>query len=157
MAIVKAVFLSMLLAHPAHAATRADLERVAVETAARHGIPPALLLGVCQTESNWEPHALGDGGASFGVCQIQIGTGLPILYTVAMCFNPRRGRRETMRRVLMTPAANIHLAAVLLRTYIDRFGDETLAVMAYNGGPDHPLLKHWLKVREAKRRYEEKR
>lgn len=136
--------------------TRAALERLAALAAEKHGVPRALVQGACKIESAWQPHAIGDDGASIGVCQIKIDTALDLYGRNWLRDRPTDERREAVRKILFNPAANIQLSALLLRRYLDRFaGDETLALMAYNGGPDHPLIKYVTKARAAQAQYQE--
>lgn len=134
--------------------TRAALEHRADIAAEKHGIPADLIKAVCKIESAWQPSAIGDDGASIGVCQIQIDTGLALYGKSWRRDKPETERRDAMQAILLSPVANIQISALLLRRYLDRFGgDETLAIMAYNGGPDNALIRYYLKVRTAQATY----
>lgn len=121
--------------------------------AAQYGVAPELLRAVCTVESSWRADAIGDDGESIGLCQIQIDTGLTLQGRRWKHDLTPTERRVAMRQLLLSPTVNIHLAAKLLRQHLDRFGgDETLAVAAYNGGPNHKLIRYVLKVRSTKTR-----
>lgn len=151
------VILALFASLPAQGApSRAELERYADQAAAEQRVPVRLLKAVCTVESDWRPRVQGDDGASIGLCQIQINTGLLLYGPAWMRGQPESARRAAMRRMLLTPTANLRVAARLLRRYLDRFdGDETLALMAYNGGPNHALIRYVLKVRAAQGGYTE--
>lgn len=146
--------LAMLLAAlPAHAA-RPQLEAMAERAAAWHHVPAALLKAVCKVESNWRPHVAGDGGRSVGLCQVGIDTALQIYGRAWMRGKPELHRRAAMRKLLQKPQVNLCLAAALLRRYLDEFdGDETAALVAYNGGQRIGLIDYIRKVRKARSQY----
>lgn len=123
-----------------------------IESAAtQYNVPSDLLRAVCTVESNLRADAVGDDGHSIGLCQIKIDTGLMLYGSRWRAAEPPEARRAAMRRLLLQPAINARLAARLLRQHLDRFGgDETLALAAYNGGPDHALIRYVLKVRAAR-------
>lgn len=144
----------LAVALDAHA-SRPQLEALAERAAERYGVPQALLKAVCHVESAWRPRAIGDDGASIGLCQIQVPTALALVGKGWRARLPQDERRATMRRLLLRPEPNVDIAARLLRRYLDRFdGDETLAALAYNGGPEHLLIDYLRKVRRARARYE---
>lgn len=133
---------------------RAQLEATAIRAAKRHHIPPDLLLAVCLVESHWRSNAVGDDGRSIGVCQIQINTALHLYGDGWLPERSREERRAMMMKILKNPEQNINLAARLLRRYLTRFHeDETLAILAYNGGPENALIRYVNKVRRARLHY----
>jgi soluble lytic murein transglycosylase-like protein len=144
----------LAVALDAHA-SRPQLEALADRAAERHGVPPALLKAVCQVESAWRARAIGDDGASIGLCQVQVPTALALVGRTWRARLADSERRAAMRRLLLQPEPNVDIAARLMRSYLERFeGDETLAVLAYNGGPGHLLIDYLRKVRRARARYE---
>lgn len=119
--------------------------------AARHNVPADLLRAVCVVESNLRAAAIGDDGKSIGLCQVQIDTGLLLYGRQWRAAEAPEARRAAMRKILLNPESNARLAARLLRQHLDRFeGDETLALAAYNGGPNHALIRYVLRVRAAR-------
>lgn len=82
----------------------------------RHGVDPALLAAVAQTESNFNPSAVSSAGA----------TGL-------MQFMPATARGLGVDPA--DPASAVDGAARYLRQLTDRFGSTSLALAAYNAGP----------------------
>lgn len=109
-----------------------------IETvAASYGIPLMLLTALCTVESNLRNVVnIDDGGrASYGICQIQVRTGLEYgLKNNSELLNPRR---------------NAEIAARILRSHYNRFHSWDKAIMAYNAGPYKPLrnVKYLRKVK----------
>ncbi len=88
------------------------------------GIPPALLLAVCQTESNFRNVTVAMDGtsASYGICQVKLGT--------ARMFTPRLSYQS-----LLIPKENARYAAKYLAYQLKRYsGCVHCAVSAYNAG-----------------------
>lgn len=50
--------------------TNGDLESYATDVALQHGLNPTHFTQVIACESNWDAHALGDYGTSYGLVQI---------------------------------------------------------------------------------------
>jgi len=86
-------------------------------SAAKHGLDPALLKAVIQAESGFNANAVSSAGAR-GLTQLMpdtaagLGVGDPF-----------------------DPAQSIEGGARYLKAQLDRFGDEALALAAYNAGP----------------------
>jgi soluble lytic murein transglycosylase len=119
-----------LLASPAHAATHDRMHRVeglggAVESAsAEFGIDPMLLLAVIEVESMYRPQAVSSVGAR-GLMQVKPSTAKWIAKKTGL---PQGD--------LFDVAYNVRIGTAYLNYLIDRFGDYSHAVMAYNLGPN---------------------
>lgn len=100
----------------------------------KYGIEPALLKAVCETESNWRAHAIGDDGKSIGLCQINPETALRMFPKDWYGNLPYKRRVTEMRKLLLDPEANMHIAAVYLKHLMVKYDDVTLVLMAWNAG-----------------------
>ena len=84
--------------------------------ASKHGIDPAIIAGLIETESNWNPNAISPSGAK-GLTQFMDPTAAEFGVNV------------------FDPASAIDGGAKYLRYLVDYFnGDLRLAIFAYNGG-----------------------
>lgn len=93
-----------------------DLQPHIAAAAQQTGVDPALLTGMMMTESGGNPAAVSPAGA-IGPMQLMPGTAGDLRV------NPR------------DPAQNIAGGAAYYRQQADKYGDPTLALMAYNWGP----------------------
>jgi len=87
------------------------------ETAASEGVPPALVKAVIAAESAFDSQAVSHKGAQ-GLMQLMPAT------------SARLGVRNPFE-----PAQNVRGGTTYLRTMIDRYGDISRALAAYNAGP----------------------
>ena len=95
-----------------------DFESEIDAAATSNGIDPALLKGLVQQESGFDPNARSGAGA-VGLTQLMPGTAAGLGVT-----DPT------------DPVQSLQAGARYLRTQLDRFGgDERLALAAYNAGP----------------------
>jgi soluble lytic murein transglycosylase len=101
--------------------------------AARNGLDAALVAAVIYEESRFRPHATSRVGA-MGLMQIQPVTGETIAH--------RTGGTSFQVSDLYDPDINIRYGSWYLRQLIDKYGDERLALAAYNSGES--TVDHWL-------------
>ena len=86
-------------------------------TAAEYGIPPALVKAVIAAESAFNPTAVSRAGAQ-GLMQLMPGTAAAL------------GVEDSM-----VPEENVRGGVTYLRLMIERYGDLSRALAAYNAGP----------------------
>jgi hypothetical protein len=95
-----------------------QFEGIIREAAARYGIEPSLFLALVKKESSFNPNAISPKGA-VGLAQLMPATA------------------HMTRAQLLDPRANVNAGAKELRRLLDRYnGDEELALIGYNAGPD---------------------
>lgn len=96
--------------------TKQNISMLADDAAATHGISPSLVKAVIKAESNFNPSAKSKVGAQ-GLMQLMPDTAK--MLGVVDAFDP---------------AENVQGGAKYLKQLIDKFGDEKLALAAYNWG-----------------------
>src|SRR4029077_632579 len=103
--------------HPWSSIDREGSEKIVREAAERHHVDPALVRGVIETESNWNPKAYSHKGAG-GLMQL--------IPTTAQRF----GAYD-----IFNPQQNVDAGVKYLRTLLERYnGNLDLALAAYNAG-----------------------
>lgn len=98
------------------AADRERLISFATETAQRYGIRPELLVGLIESESGFDPEAVGDGGKAVGIAQ----------------FHPQTAEEYGVSD-RNDPYQSIDAAAAFLADKIKQKGSEQAAVDAFKG------------------------
>lgn len=96
---------------------RGTLEALVARSATQQGLDPALVRAVVQAESGFNPRAVSPAGAK-GLMQLMDGTARAL------------GVRDSF-----DPAENVAGGTRYLRQLLTQFGDERLALAAYNAGP----------------------
>ncbi len=94
-----------------------DFESLITAACARHSVDPALVKGLIEAESGFNPEAISSAGAK-GLMQLMDATAAGLGVT-----DP------------FDPAQNIEGGVSLLAGLLQRYGDESLALAAYNAGP----------------------
>ena len=97
---------------------RYDYDPLIGQAAQAHRLPPALVKAVIAAESDFDPRAVSRAGAQ-GLMQL-----MPTTAAVLGVADP------------LEPAQNVHGGVSYLRSLLDRYGDLTRALAAYNAGPE---------------------
>lgn len=93
-----------------------DYRELAIQIAQEEGVDPDLFTRLVEAESNFRPEATSPVGA-YGLTQLMPGT------AAELGVDPS------------DPIQNLRGGARYLRQQLDRFGDPSLALAAYNAGP----------------------
>lgn len=92
-----------------------------IEQAESYGIDPAIIVAMAWKESTYRADAIGDGGNSYGLCQIQ-----------------PRWHYSRMQKLgctdLLDPYQNVTVAIDYLCELLNRYGSTEAALTAYNRG-----------------------
>ena len=113
---------------------RLAYEEEILASAEEFDLDPYLVCGVIFTESAFRPEAKSGVGA-LGLMQLMPATGLEEAELLQI-----EGVTEER---LTEPALNIRLGCNYLRKLLDEFGNESVALAAYNAGPGR--VRQWLK------------
>ncbi len=100
-------------------------EQIVVGHAENYRLPPQLVAAVIYQESKFDADARSSSGA-VGLMQLLPETGQGIA--------DRTGGDHWRPDDLLTPELNIRYGSWYLRHLLDKYGDETLALAAYNAG-----------------------
>lgn len=107
---------------------RAQVNRAIAEEARGAGYDPLLILAIIDVESDFDEDAVSSRGAR-GLMQIQ-----PV---TLHWFAEKQGLRLSKEEMAADPALCVRLGIRYLRSLQDRFGgDLSMALMAYNAGPN---------------------
>jgi len=107
---------------------RAQVSRAIAQEARTAGYDPLLILAIIDVESDFDPEAVSSRGAR-GLMQIQPAT--------LHWFAQKQGLKLSREEMAADPALCVRLGIRYLRSLQDRFGGElSMALMAYNAGPD---------------------
>ena len=107
---------------------RVQVSRAIAEEARRAGYDPLLILAIIDVESEFDVDAVSSQGAR-GLMQIQPAT--------LHWFAEKQGLRLSREEMASDPALCVRLGIRYLRSLQERFGgDLSMALMAYNAGPD---------------------
>jgi soluble lytic murein transglycosylase-like protein len=112
--------------------------RVSERVAARHGLPPELLLAIVETESGFNTAARSSYGAR-GLMQ------------VVPRFHPEVVAEVGGAKKLDEPEANIEAGAKILASYVERAGSLDKALVRYSGGARSYATKVVARQREWER------
>ena len=96
-----------------------DLQEIMQDQCERYGVPYALALAIAEVETHFDPDAVSPTN-DYGLMQIN------------QC------NHEWLQGIGMDPlthAGNIEAGVYIIGSYLDRYGDTELALMAYNCGP----------------------
>lgn len=108
------------------AGERAEMVDALLAANEDHLLDPFLILGVIEQESRFKPDAIGPHG-SIGLMQVRPFVGKDVARRIGMEW---RGY-ET----LLDPSSNLRLGIAYLNQMLEMYGDEDLALAAYNMGP----------------------
>ena len=100
-----------------------DLQDHIFDLCEMYDVDPAIIIAMIEKESNYQADAIGDGGASKGLMQIQT--------------KWHQGRMDELGVTdLLDPYQNVHVGIDLFAEVMEMGGNSTSwALMAYNGGP----------------------
>ena len=100
------------------------LQEHIIATCEEYGVEPELIVGMIYKESTYNIEAIGDGGNSYGLMQIQ-----------------PKWHKDRMSKLscedLLDPYQNVTVGVDLISELLDQRGSVEWALMAYNGGPSY--------------------
>ena len=106
-----------------------DLQLFIADLCETVSIEPELVLAIIENESQWNPGAVGDGGRSFGLMQVQ-----------------ERWHKDRMNRLgcddLLNPYENVVVGIDILAEKMAKYDTTSEALTAYNAG-DGGAYKHY--------------
>ena len=101
-----------------------DLQEYIFAVCDTYGVEPELIISMIYRESKYDAGAIGDGGKSLGLMQIQ-----------------PRWHSERMAELgcddLLNPYQNVEVGIDLMDELLNKRGSVEWALMAYNGGPSY--------------------
>ena len=110
-----------------------DLQMHIISEAEARGIDPAIIMAMAYKESTYRTDAIGDGGKSYGLLQVQ-----------------PRWHYERMQKLgctdLLDPFQNVTVAIDYLADQIARYGDLAKGLTAYNQGSYNGAITNYAKV-----------
>jgi len=109
-----------------NAGGREALARAVIQESMRAGLEVELVLGVILVESSGNASAVSKAGA-MGLMQLRPFTAEAVAAEIGLPW--------TGPTLLFDPVANVRLGVAYLRQLIERYGDVTTALAAYNWGP----------------------
>ena len=110
-----------------------ELQLHIIEEADKHGIDPAIVMAMAYTESTYKTDAVGDGGKSMGLLQIQ-----PRWHSARM---DKLGCTD-----LLDPYQNVVVGIDYLCDLLSKYGDIGEALTAYNRGSYNGTVTQYAKT-----------
>jgi soluble lytic murein transglycosylase-like protein len=105
------------------------LQSITKEVSKKHEVEFSLLMAIFLVESKLNPKAVGDGGRSKGLGQIQDDT------AVSHDNSLKKLSKDALHNYLLNPKNNANLSAKILKNLLNRYdGDIIYALAAYNAG-----------------------
>lgn len=109
-----------------------DLQYYIIDQSQAHGIDPAIIFAMCYRESNYNANCIGDSCNSFGLMQIQ-----------------PKWHSERMERLtctnLLDPYDNVTVGLDYLCELLNKYGDMSAALTAYNRGHYNGTVSQYAK------------
>lgn len=110
-----------------------ELQLFIIDYAESHGIDPAIIFAMIWRESTFDASAIGDGGESFGLMQIQPKWNMELMEDLN-CMN------------LLDPYQNVMVGISVLAYQRDRYdGDIAKAIVSYNQGHFYGTITQYAK------------
>lgn len=114
-----------------------ELQKYIFDLCKEKQIDPAIIVAMCWRESTYNPGAIGDGGNSYGLMQVQ-----------------PKWHYDRMQRLgctdLLDPYQNITVGVDYLCELLNRYGDMAKALTAYNRGHYAGMVTEYTKTVIAK-------